>query len=171
MIFISACAEGFTLNYSGFIFSPWRACAARVTVVGLSVCMSLFLLVNISRLQHLFVLKMSHTQRATKAKITSNFSETAPLPRSSTSCIVWLSVWMAILTLWKTCMCIIRPRIALSCLDVLSAACVASYYVWLATVAKMQSCPASDSSKDRVDTLPAKKRSMCESVCSLISIY
>ena len=48
------------------IFNPRRACAARVTVVGLSVCP----LVNISRLEHLFVLKtLSHTQRATNVKM------------------------------------------------------------------------------------------------------
>ena len=34
----------------------------------------------------------------------------------------------------------------------------------------MQSCSASDSSKDRVDTPRAKQQSMCESVCSLINI-
>ena len=50
------------------IINPWRACAARVTVVGLFVC----LLVNISRLECLFVLKtLSHTQRAMKVKMIS----------------------------------------------------------------------------------------------------
>ena len=47
------------------VINPRRACAARVTVVGLSVCP----LVNISLLERLFVLKtLSHTQRATKVK-------------------------------------------------------------------------------------------------------
>ena len=51
------------------VINPRRACAARVTVVGLSVCLSVCPLVNISLLERLFVLKtLSHTQRATKIK-------------------------------------------------------------------------------------------------------
>ena len=53
------------------LINPRRACAARVTVVGLSVCP----LVNISLLERLFVLKtLSHTQRATKVKKYVRFS-------------------------------------------------------------------------------------------------
>ena len=54
------------------VINPRRACAARVTVVGLSdlfVCLFVCPLVNISLLERLFVLKtLSHTQRATKVK-------------------------------------------------------------------------------------------------------
>ena len=67
---------------------PWRACAARVTVVGfvcvsvrmsvrVSVCVfvCVCLLSHISLLERLFTLKlMSRTQRATKVKIFVRFS-------------------------------------------------------------------------------------------------
>ena len=57
------------------LVNPRRACAARVTVVGLSVCLFVCPLVNISLLERLFVLKtLSHTQRATKVKKYVGFS-------------------------------------------------------------------------------------------------
>ena len=53
------------------LINPRRACAARVTVVFLCVC----LLSHISPLERLFVLKtLSRTQRATKVKIFVGFS-------------------------------------------------------------------------------------------------
>ena len=59
------------LYKAGFLFNPWRACAAKVTVVW-SVCLSVCLSVcqfNVSPLERLFVLKlMLRTQRATKVK-------------------------------------------------------------------------------------------------------
>ena len=54
------------------MINPRRACAARVTVC-LSVCVRL--IVNISRLERLFVLKtLSHTQRAAKVKMIGGIS-------------------------------------------------------------------------------------------------
>ena len=52
------------------IFNPWRACAARVTVVVMSVCP---LVVNLL-LKRLFALKTSHTQSAMKVKKFVGFS-------------------------------------------------------------------------------------------------
>ena len=52
---------------------PRRACAARVTVVVMSVCLSVCL--SVTPLERLFVLKtLSHTQRATKVKKFVGFS-------------------------------------------------------------------------------------------------
>ena len=57
------------------LINPRRACAARVTVVGLCVCVSVCLLSHISPLERLFVLKtLSRTQRATKVKKFVGFS-------------------------------------------------------------------------------------------------
>ena len=54
---------------SKFVINPRRACAARVTVVVMSVCLS------VTPLERLFVLKtLSHTQRATKVKKFVGFS-------------------------------------------------------------------------------------------------
>ena len=51
------------------VVNPWRACAARVTVLGSCVCVSVCLLSHISPTECLFVLKtLSPTQRATKVK-------------------------------------------------------------------------------------------------------
>ena len=51
------------------LVNPRRACAARVTVVAVSVCLSVCRLSHISPLELLFVLKtLSRTQRATKVK-------------------------------------------------------------------------------------------------------
>ena len=55
------------------------------------------------------------------------FSKTAPLQRSTTSCIVRLSVRSAIFTPRKTHMHIIQPRIMLSCLRIVCC--------WLAATA------------------------------------
>ena len=57
--------------------NPRRACAARVTVVVMSVCQSVCLSVclSVTPLERLFVLKtLSHTQRATKVKKFVGFS-------------------------------------------------------------------------------------------------
>ena len=71
------------------IFDPRRAYAARVTIVGLSVCVCVCPLVNISRLEHLFILKtLSYTQRAAKVKMIGGISlellrcRDTPLPAS-----------------------------------------------------------------------------------------
>ena len=57
------------------LINPRRACAARVTVVGLSVCVCVCLLSNISPMERLFVLKtLSRIQRATKVKNFVGFS-------------------------------------------------------------------------------------------------
>ena len=61
------------------IINPRRACAARVTVVGFSVCP----LVANSLQERLFVRSSNEGQ-----KICGVFSETAPLPRSSTPSVV-----------------------------------------------------------------------------------
>ena len=149
-------------------------CTLTSLTLGLSVCLSVYLSVclcvcllsHISRLECLFVLKsMSCTQWATKVKICGVFFETAPLQRSTTSCIVRLSVRSAIFTPLKILLCIIQLRIVLSYLCVLSAARVASYHSYI------QSCSASDSSKDKEDTPPATKLSMCESLCSPIMSF
>ena len=70
-----------------------------------------------------------------------------------------------IFTPLKTCMRIIRPRIVLSCLRVSSAAHVASYRSYI-----IQSCSASDNSKDGVDPPATQQSIICEPVCSLISV-
>ena len=58
-----------------WFINPRRACAARVTVVGFSVCLSVCLLSHISPMERLFVLKtLSRTQRATKVKKFVGFS-------------------------------------------------------------------------------------------------
>ena len=61
------------------VINPRRACAARVTVVVMSVCLSVCLCVcplsHISPMERLFVLKtLSRTQRATKVKKFVGFS-------------------------------------------------------------------------------------------------
>ena len=61
--------------YMQVVINPRRACAARVTVVGLSVCVCVCPLSDISPLERLFVLKsISRTQRATKVKNFVGFS-------------------------------------------------------------------------------------------------
>ena len=75
----------------GFVINPRRACAARVTVVGLSVCLSVCLSVS----QHLTSGASVRLENAVTystgdegQKICGVFSETAPLPRSSTPSVV-----------------------------------------------------------------------------------
>ena len=61
---------GTSVRRTIIIINPRRACAARVTVVGLSVCPC-----DISLLERLFVLKtLSHTQRVAKVKKYVGFS-------------------------------------------------------------------------------------------------
>ena len=58
-------------HLAAFVINPRRACAARVTVVGFSVCP----LVANSLQERLFVFKLlSHTLRATKVKKFVGFS-------------------------------------------------------------------------------------------------
>ena len=62
---------GYIHDCSNNIFNPRRACAARVTVVGFSVCP----LVANSLQERLFIFKLlSHTLRATKVKKFVGFS-------------------------------------------------------------------------------------------------
>ena len=119
----------------------------------LRVCVCVGLLSHISPLERLLVLKLMSFTRQRRWKFCGIFSEIAPLQRSSTCCIAWLSVQLAIFTPWKSRTHIIQPHLV-NCLHVSSC----SY------IAKMQSCSASDSSKNRVDTPPAKQQSMCESL-------
>ena len=70
------------------VINPQCACAARVTVVGLSVCLSVCLcvcpLVNISLQECLFAFKMlSHTQQATNVKKFVGFSLTLLCSRAT----------------------------------------------------------------------------------------
>ena len=89
----------FTKHSGGYIINPRRACAARVTVVGLSVCP----LVNISLLERLFVLKtLSHTQRATKVKKYVGFSLKPLRCRDTALAAVPLPMQSAIFTPRKT---------------------------------------------------------------------
>ena len=75
--------------------NPRRACAARVTVVGLSVCLSVCLSVRLSVSQHLTSGASVRLENAVTystgdegQKICGVFPETAPLPRSSTPSVV-----------------------------------------------------------------------------------
>ena len=93
------------------LINPRCACAARVTIV---VCLSFCLSVE----SHLTSGASVRPENAVTysadnegEKICGVFFETALLPRSSTFCIVWLSVRSAIFTLRKTRIRIIRPRI------------------------------------------------------------
>ena len=68
-------AKSHCRNYTHFlVINPRRACAARFTVVAVSVCLSVCLCVSplsdISTLELLFVMKpLSRTQRAMKVEI------------------------------------------------------------------------------------------------------
>ena len=97
-----------------YVINPRRACATRVTVVG-SVCLS----VRLSVKPHLTSGASVRPENAVTYSASNEgqnirgvFSETAPLRRSSTSCIVRLSVQSGIFTRQITRMHIIRPRLA-----------------------------------------------------------
>ena len=70
--------------------NPRRACAARVTVVRLSVCLCM------SVSQHLASVRLenavTHSAGSEGQNDWVNFSETTPLQRFTASCIVWLQI-------------------------------------------------------------------------------
>ena len=75
-----------------FLINPRRACAARVTVVG-SVCLSVCLSVKSHLTYGASVrpeIDVTYSAGNEGGKICGVFSETAPLQRSGTSCIVCL---------------------------------------------------------------------------------
>ena len=89
----------------GFIFNPQRACAVRVTVVG-SVCLSVCPSLRLSIKSHLTSRAFVPAENAVTYSVDNEgknirgvFSETAPLRRFNTSCIVQLSVRSAVFTL------------------------------------------------------------------------
>ena len=112
-----------------------------------------------SRLEHLFVLKtLSHTQQATKSQKLVGFSLKLLCCRDPVLPALYGYLQSAILlggkrtsTLFDHASCFLACR----------------YRLLLATIAKMQSCSASNSSKDRVDTPPAKQQSIYSSVTSI----
>ena len=92
--------------FATHVFNPRCTYAARVTVVGLSVCLCVCLFVNISLQEHLFAFKMlSHTQQATKVEICicGIFSQIRVFQRWSVSSLGWPYIWSAIF-LQRTCM-------------------------------------------------------------------
>ena len=101
------------------VINPRRACAARVTVVGLSVCLPVCLSVCLSVSQHLTSGASVRLENAVTystgdegQKICGVFSETAPLQRSSTPSVVRLMRSRPFLSLRKMRMRMSSPSIS-----------------------------------------------------------
>ena len=145
------------------IINPRHACVARV-IVARFVCVC----VSVSFESHLTSeasVRPENTVTYSAGNKDQNicrvFSETAPLQRSSTLCIVRLLYGLHFHSTENA-----HAHYSTTYHFARISCCLYSYIYILTTVA---CCSASGSSKDRLDTPPAKEQSRCQSVCSLIS--